>query len=225
MRNWLILLSIALISGICQAELFWRYPGNASSVLKNWGGIQVYSTEVEVNGQSGVLGSYSFTGTTVQALSTRLAQKFGLPLPRKTAASAHLIASKDGGISHFFVLPAPTGEDQCVVLAFEQKSRGREKNPQWPDNFPAIAAEPTFSAVCKKTRTALVQAQSAATPQELLQETANALKQKGWLEATPQTSSCRIFTYGRKHCILMSNRDEDKMVSTLTILQREGAKE
>ena len=221
MRYGLLSLSILLTAGLSLAEFFWRFPASAFSVLKGMGGVRVYATAVEVNGHDGSLESYSFTGTTAPALARRLARQLGITAPVSPGA-AHLAATRNGKTSHFFILPAPGGEDQCAVLAFEQEAAPGAKAPAWPDGVPALAAEPTFSAVCKKTRTVLVQARSPQSPEALLGEAADQLKRQGWMEVSPESSVCRLFTYGHKHCILLGDRKENAMDSTLTLLQREG---
>lgn len=213
-----------LLAFTLHAEVFWRLPGKADALLQ-MSGTRVYTTEVQLNGAPGTLTAYAF-GTSAAETAASLSRRLGLPPPAAFGATLLTHADK-ASMRRFFVLPAASGAEACVVLAFDQPlrafARSREKPIAWPESLPALSAAPVFSAVCALTRTAFVTADSPAAPEAAAEEAAQTLRGAGWAEAAPATPTFRLFTSGKKQCALFAGRDPQSGQTSISLLQREGA--
>ena len=214
------------LSSALQADVFWRLPKRADTVLQQLGGTCVYSTGVQLNGTPGALTAYSFSSsaTEVRASLTR-----SLSLPPNTSFGGALVSHVENDrMRRLFVLPAASGESACVVLLFDQSLRDFERvsqgPPAWPDGLPAIEATPLFSAVCAETRTAFAVAETPADPKTATREAAQTLSRAGWLEISASaTPTFKTFTSGKKICILFASLHPQTGGTTISVLQREGA--
>jgi len=206
------------------ADVFWRIPAKPDAVLAELGGPRLYATDVRVNGAPGTLACYA-VGAPCAQVSSRLAGLIGLRPPR--AGSVMLTSSDKGNVTRYLVLPSPAGDGACLTLVLRQPAggaaRARQKPASWPDDVPALAAEPIFTATCLATRTTLVTAESAAAPEAAVREAADALKRAGWTEAPPSSPVFRLFTSNRKVCLLYASRSEPSERTVISLLQREGA--
>ncbi len=209
-----------------QAEVFWRVPKTSDTVLRQMGGTRIYATDVLLNGSPGTLATYTFDRSPAFRVSADLARSFGLASPA-TSGGLFLTHAEKDRLSRLFILPSPSGSEACVVLAFDQTLRdaanARANPPAWPNGLPSLAATPVFSAVCALTRTTFVTAESAAAPEAAAQEAAHALRDAGWAETTPATATFKIFTAGKKQCVLLASRNPQSERTTISLLQREGA--
>jgi hypothetical protein len=205
--------------------VFWRRPESAGTRLSALGGPRVYATDVQVNGAPGTLAAFSFDAPAPQ-LSAALARRLGGPQAAPSEA-AMLTHAGNGRLERYLVLPAPAAGGGCVVLAFDQPLRpaatARRKPAAWPEGLPALAAEPLFTAVCAKTRTAFVTAETAATPEEAAREAAQTLLGAGWSEIPPSTATFKLFVSGRKQCVLFAGPAPRSERTAISLLQREGA--
>ena len=224
---FLLLLAFGLLFSLpLHAEVFWRVPKTSDTVLRQMGGIRVYATDVRLNGSPGTLTTYTFDRSPALRVSADLARSFGLASPA-TSGTLFLTHAEKDRLSRLFILPSPSGNEACIVLAFDQSLRdaakAREHSPAWPNGLPALTATPVFSAVCAQTRTTFVTAESSAAPEAAAQEAAQALRDAGWDETTPATATFKIFASGRKQCVLLATRKPQSERTTISLLQREGA--
>jgi len=221
----LLLAGYCLVSAPLHAEVFWRLPKTADAFLNRLGGTRVYATDVLVNGTRGTLGAYAF-GVPAADISAHLSRRFGLP-PQAAAGAALLTHAEKEHVYRLFVLPSPSGEETCIVFAFDQPlrnaARARQTPVEWPEGCPTLNATPVFSAVCAMTRTTFVTADSADSPEGALKEAAQALGGAGWGETTPGTDTFKIFVSGKKHCVVLATRNLQTGRTAISLLQREGA--
>ena len=208
-----------------RADVFWRLPKNADTVLQQMGGVRVYATDVQVNGAPGTLSAYALDSTAPEA-GAALARRLGLPPAPPFGSSLITHAEKDR-IHRLFVLPSPASEATCVVLSFDQSlrdfARTQSEPPKWPEGVPALKATPVFSALCALTRTSFVAADSPDAPETAAREAAQSLRAAGWQEASPANSTFKILTSGKKQCVLLATRNPQTERTTISVLQREGA--
>ena len=208
-----------------RADVFWRLPKAAGTRLTALGGSRMYSTDVQVNGAPGTLAALAFDTPSSQ-ISATLARQFGASrsAPGEAAMLTH---AESGKLERYFVLPSPVIGGGCVVLAFDQPLRdatkARQAPPGWPAGVPALAAEPLFTAVCAKTRATFVTAESATTPEGAVQDAAHTLLGAGWEEIPPSMPTFKLFTSGRKQCVVFASRAPQSERTTISLLQREGA--
>ena len=209
------------------AEVFWRIPKTADTVLRQMGGTRVYASDVQLNGAPGALTAYAFAGP-LTSVGADLAGRLGLPRPSPFATTCMTHVEKDQ-LSQLYVLPSPAGQQACLVLSFKQTlsdfARSRERQALWPDGLPALNATPLFSAVCSATRTTFVTAETPAAPEAAVQEASQTLLAAGWAEATPAPASAtfKLFAAGKKQCVLLAVRHPQTGQTTISLLQREGA--
>ena len=226
---WRLLVLLAFSSFIVlqlQADVFWRLPRRADAVLQQLGGTCVYSTGVQLNGTPGALAAYAF-GSSANDVRSSLARSLGLP-PNASFGGALMSHVEKDRMRRLFVLPAASGESACVVLLFDQSLRDFERvsqeTPAWPDGLPAIGATPLFSAVCTETRTSFALAETPADPKAAAQEAAQTLSRAGWLEASASaTPTFKMFTSGKKICLVFASLHPQTGGTTISVLQREGA--
>jgi hypothetical protein len=208
-----------------RADVFWRQPKTADTVLQQMGGARVYTTEVQVNGAPGTLSAFALDST-AQEVSAGLARRLGLPASASFGSTLITHVEKDR-LRRLIVLPSPASEAACVVLSFDQSLRDAGRTPSeprpWPEGLPALAATPLFSATCALTRTAFVTADTSALPEAAVQEASQTLRGAGWLETVPASPTFRILTSGRKQCVLFASRNPKTERTTISVLQREGA--
>jgi hypothetical protein len=125
------------------------------------------------------------------------------------------------------VLPSPAAPEACLVLAFDQSqqdaAKARQAPSAWPDGLPALAAAPLFTAVCAKTRTTFVTAETEAPPEAAARDAAQTLAAAGWTETTPTADTFKLFVSGGKQCVLFASRAPESERTTISLLQREGA--
>lgn len=208
-----------LVAWMCQADFFLRMKSTAGTMLRECGGTSVYATDVEVNGQEGRLESFSFVAMSADEVFERVARKRGVQRTGQRGGG-HLAYEQEGRAVDLLVLPAPGGMDQCLAFAIERT--GSPQQPQWPADLPAFSAQAQFVAVCKKSATTFLFAESALSPEELLSDAGVALRQGGWQSAIAAPSSCQVFTLGRKQCILFTRKGKRSGRTELTLLKREG---
>jgi hypothetical protein len=220
--NLVLFLSLSLP---LRADVFWRLPKTADTVLQQMGGVRVYTTDVQVNGGPGTLSAFALDSTAPEA-SASLARRLGLPPAAPFGATFITHVEKDR-LRRLFVLPAPASAAACVVLSFDQSLRDfaqAQKEPvTWPAGIPALNATPLFSATCTLTRTTFVTADTSALPETALQEAAQTLCSAGWQEVAPATATFKILTSGKKQCVLLALRNPKTERTTISVLQREGA--
>ncbi len=206
------------------ADVFWRISARGDAALRELGGSRLYVTDVQINGRPGTLAAYGFDASAA-SVSANLSRRLGLP-PRADRGSLFLSSTDKGRVTRFLVLPA-AGAESCVALAISQSAGDAAQSGRqpaaWPDGVPALAAAPLFTALCASTRTAFVTAESDATPEAAAEEAAAVLRQAGWTEAPPSTPAFRIFTSGRKTCLLLATRSGKTGRTTISVLQREGS--
>lgn len=208
------------------AEVFWRLPKTSDSVLRQTGGACLYTTGAQVNGTRGTLSAYAFTQPAA-SVGAALARRFGLEASPSVTGGACLTLAENGRLCRLFVLPAVSGNGTCAVLAFEQSLRQaaqtRHAAPDWPEGLPPLNATPTFSAVCEKTRTAFVTAETDAAPESALREAVRTLTGAGWCKAGPGTATFQLFADGAKQCVVLAKRSPKTGQTLISLLQREGA--
>ena len=222
------LLLIAGVAGLAlaaRADVFWRLPKTAGTRLAALGGSRMYATDVQVNGAPGTLAAFAFDTPPSQITAT-LARQIGASRAAPSEA-AMLTHAENGKLERYFVLPSPALGEGCVVLAFDQPLRdaakAKQAPPDWPAGVPALAAEPLFTAVCAKTRATFVTAESSATPEGAVQDAAQTLRGAGWEEIPPSMPTFKLFTSGRKQCVVFASRAPQSERTTISLLQREGA--
>ena len=217
----------SLIAPQLQAEVFWRQPKQADTVLQQLGGTCVYTTGVQLNGAPGALAAYSF-GSSAAEVRAGLTHSLGLP-PGASFGGTLLAHAEKDRMRRLFVLPAASGESACVVLLFDQSlrdfARASRESPAWPAGLPAVDAVPLFSAVCTETHTTFAVGETASDPATAAQEAALALRRAGWLEASAPsaTATFKMFSSGKKVCLLFASRRPQTERTTISVLQREGA--
>jgi hypothetical protein len=225
-------MAFSLLLGACglcpsalRAEVFWRLPKRADTVLQQMGGARVYATDVQLNGMPGALTAYAFERTASE-VGSDLARRLGLPAPDAFGATMLTHAEKER-LLRIFVLPAASGSGDSVVLSFDQPLREAERSrltpPDWPENVTALNATPLFTAVCALTRSTFVTAESAADPEAAAQDAARLLSDAGWSETYPSSATFKLFASGRKQCVLFASRSSETAKTTISLLQREGA--
>ncbi|MBP5321714.1 MAG: hypothetical protein J6334_12070 [Kiritimatiellae bacterium] len=205
------------------AEFFWRLPRRAETVLEQLGGMPVYETPIQVNGAPGTLTAHAFTGQTASGLAAQIARRLGLPVPPTAPGGTMLTHDDKTRLTKYLVLPSPSGHDSCVTLAIAAKGRPPSTPTGWPAQVPALNAEPRFTAVCEKTRTGFVTAESALTPEAALADATTRLAQAGWREAFSAGASCKIFTLNSKQCIVFASAESGTGRTSVSLLCREGA--
>ncbi len=214
-----------LLAQPLHADVFWRQPRTADSVLQQMGGVRVYTTDVQVNGAPGTLSAFAL-GSAAPDVSADLARLLGLP-PAAPFGATLITRVEKGRLRRLFVLPAPASQVACIVLSFDQSlhdfERTRNAPVPWPEGLPTLDATPLFSATCALTRTTFVTADTVATPEAALQEAAQTLHGAGWLEASPAGPTFKILTSGKKQCVLLAIRNPQTERTTISVLQREGA--
>jgi len=207
------------------AEVFWRIPKRSDTVLEQMGGTRVYETAVRLNGAPGTLTAYAFEAAPAQT-APDLARRLGLPVTTPAGGSLLLHAEK-GRLVLLLVLPAASGNDATLILAFSQTlrdaARVRQEPPEWPEDMPALNATPVFSAICEKTRSTFVTAETAASPESAVEEAAQALAGAGWTEAVPSGSTFKLFAEGRRQCVLFASSSPQTGSTTISLLQRMGS--
>lgn len=223
--------SLLLICGaVCltlatRADVFWRLPKAAGTRLTALGGSRMYATDVQVNGTPGTLAAFAFD-TPPSQVTAALARQFGASRAALGEA-AMLTHAESGRLERYFVLPSPVIGGGCLVLAFDQPLRdaakSRQAQPDWPAGVPVLAAEPLFTAVCVKTRATFVTAESSTTPEGAVQDATHTLLGAGWEEIPPSMPTFKIFTSGRKQCVVFASRAPRSERTTISLLQREGA--
>ena len=224
--NFRTSLCILFLAPALHADVFWRLPKRADTVLQQLGGTCVYSTDVQLNGAPGALTAYSF-GSSATEVRASLTRSLGLP-PKASFGGALVTHIEKDRLRRLLVLPAASGESACVVLMFDQSLRDSERvskdPPPWPDGLPAIAAAPLFSAVCTQTHTAFAVAEAASAPEAAVQEASQTLRSTGWSEVSASaTSTFKMFTSGHKVCVLFASLHPQTGGTTISVLQREGA--
>jgi len=229
--RWRSLLFLAVVgwfvSPPLQAEVFWRQPKQADTVIQQLGGVCVYSTGVQLNGTPGTLAAYSL-GISAAEVRASLSHTLGLPSSSSFGGALLTHVEKDR-VRRLFVLPAASGESTCVVLMFDQSlrdfARVSQESPAWPEGLPAVTATaPLFSAVCAETHTAFAVAETPSDPQAATQEAAQTLSRAGWAEVSSAAASTfKMFSAGKKVCLLFASRSPQTDRTTISVLQREGA--
>lgn len=225
-RRLLAVSACILLSLSLGADVFWRIPKQADAVLQGLGGVCVYSTEVRLNGAPGVLTTYAFGQTSADVLK---GLSGALDIPSAESFSGAILTHREQNrLRRFFVLPSASGASACAVLVFDQSLRDFERagkdTPVWPEGLPAIATVPLFSAVCSKTGTAFAIAETSEAPPAAVQAAAQTLSQTGWAEVTSSaTPTFKLFTSGRKICLLFASHHAQTDRTTISVLQREGA--
>lgn len=208
-----------------RADVFWRIPLRADTVLQELGGSTVYTTDVQINGASGSLSAHVF-GQSAGRVSASLTKRLGLRAITEKRGS-WISCQEKGQLMRFLVLPSPSEGETCIALSISQTAgeaaRSSQKPTTWPEGMPALAAVPLFSAVCAATRTTFVTAETAAPPEAAVTDAASALRQAGWSEAAPSTPTFRIFVQGRKTCLAIASRNEKTDTTSISLLQREGS--
>jgi hypothetical protein len=208
------------------AEVFWRIPKHADTALQQLGGIRVYSTAVLLNGSPGSLSAYSI-GASAAETRAGLARLLGLPSDSAFGGALVTHAEKNR-VRRFFVLPAASGDSTCVVLLFDQSAadytRALQTPAAWPDGLPAVTGDLRFSAVCAETRTAFAVAETLSAPEDAVQEASQNLANGGWaLVSSAATPTFKMFSSGRKVCLLFAARASKSDKTVISVLQREGA--
>ena len=208
------------------AEVFWRIPKHADTALQQLGGIRVYSTAVLLNGSPGSLAAYSI-GASAAETRARLARQLGLQTDSAFGGALVTHAEKNR-VRRFFVLPAASGDSTCVVLLFDQSAADYTRTLQtpaaWPDGLPAVAGDLSFSAVCAETRTAFAVAETLSAPEDAVQEASQNLVNGSWaLVSSAATPTFKMFSSGRKICLLFAARASKSDKTVISVLQREGA--
>lgn len=220
-----LLIVFLLLTVQLRAEVFWRIPVRADTVLQELGGTPVYSTDVQINGAPGSLSAHAF-GKPVDRVTASLTKRLGLPIAGERGG-AWICREEKGQMMRFLVLPSAADREACIALSISQTAgdaaHSRQKPSSWPEGMPALAATPLFSAVCAATRTTFVTAETAAPPEAAVNDAASALRQAGWSEAIPSTPTFRMFVQGRKTCLAIASRNEKMGTTSISVLQREGA--
>lgn len=208
-----------------RADVFWRIPLRADTVLQELGGTPVYATDVQINGAPGSLSAHAFAKS-VDRVNASLKKRLGLPIAGEKGGT-WICCEEKGQLLRFLVLPSSADREACIALSISQTTgdaaRSRQKPSTWPEGMPALAATPLFSAVCAATRTTFVTAETATPPEAAVNDAASALRQAGWSEAVPSTPTFRIFVQGRKTCLAIASRNEMTDTTAISVLQREGA--
>ena len=207
------------------ADIFMRIPRRATTVLQKLGGSMVYSSSVKINGKAGSLSTFAFQERS-DVISHRVARKLKLPPP--SSQSTIMLDASNKTLCRYFIIKSPNLDNTCLVTTIEQRAaifRGMgNQPPPWPDNIPTLNATIGFTAVCDKTRTTFLSATShCSSPQQAADEATDALTQTGWNTTPPTTPTFKIFTKGRKQCIVFSTENPRSHQITINILQREGS--
>lgn len=225
MQRHLIKVLILLIPLTLAADVFLRVPRLGTMLLENMGGSMIYQSPITINGRSGSLSTFVFNETS-DIISLRMARKLKLPAP--SSQSTIILDVSGGNLCRYFIMKAPNLENACLVTTIEQragvfKDTGNQL-PPWPDNIPVLNATIGFSAVCDKTGTTFLSANSLCqSPQQAADEAAEALSQAGWTATQPSTPDFKMFTKERQQCIVFSTENPDSREITINILQREGS--
>ncbi|MBP5227940.1 MAG: hypothetical protein J6336_11210 [Kiritimatiellae bacterium] len=205
------------------AEFFWRMPRRPDTVLEQLGGVRVYETPVEINGAAGTLTAHAFTAQTANGLATQIARRLDLPSPSQTPGAAILTHADKTRLTKILVLPSPSGHDQCMTLCIASKGPPPPAPAAWPASIPALDAEPTFTAVCAKTHSGFVTAETALGPEAALTDAAARLTRSGWREAFSAGAACKLFTSNQKQCIVFVSSGDGTGRTSVSLLCREGA--
>ncbi|MFA7173139.1 MAG: hypothetical protein WC340_06950 [Kiritimatiellia bacterium] len=209
------------------AEVFFRMPRRATTLLRNLGGGMVYESAVEINGRAGSLTTFAFNESS-EIISRQIAARLNLPSPG--AGSALIVDTSGKTLSRYFILPAPNLGNACLVTSIEQRA-GVFRNraglaPPWPAGIPVFNATPEFTARCDKTRCTFLSASSlCGSPEQAVEEAASALTQAGWEATVPTTPTFRIFTKQNQQCVVFSTESPRSGQVTINLLQRAGSKQ
>lgn len=207
------------------AEFFWRFPaGRGEEALRRLGGTRVYQTDAQVNGTSGTLAAFAFADAPAKAAAD-LARLWGLPPPDPFGASM-LTHADNRTLYRILIMPPADNSESCLALAFMQPLReaALAPAPEWPADWPALNATPSFSAVCALTRSTFVTADSPVPPEVAVMEASRSFQCQGWAEALPAPpADFTILAKGRKHCVIFASADRATGRTAISLLQREGA--
>ena len=222
--KWVLLLAVLLPLLSPHASVFRRHKGQVVDTLTGLGGARVYSTPAEVNGAPGTLSAYAFTGQSAAEVSSTLTRQLKL-----SPSAGGMLAHQDNNRSQrVLVLPSGHGTDACIALIFDQSLRDAQRSagapPAWPDGFAAFPGTPRFTAVCANTRTAFATADVQGAPEEAVQEAAAALLANGWHETPASTPTFKLFSERNRTCAVFAARDPKTEQTTLSVIQRSGAK-
>jgi len=209
------------------ADVFWRVPRRATSVLSSLGGAEAYRSAIEVNGKAGTLSSYIFKET-ADVVSYRLARKLKLPQPK--SASTIMLDASNKTLCKYIVIKAPDLDNRCIVTSIEQNlrvfRRAGSKPPPWPDKIPVFNATAEFSAACHKTGTTFLCAKSrCSSTRAAVDEAAAALIQAGWKAVIPATPDFMIFTKKNQQSLVFSSEKPASHQIMINILRRDGSKQ
>jgi len=214
------------LAGMLRADVFWRRPAGTDSLLQEFGGVCVYSTDVKVNGTPGTLRAHAVPAA-ASSVCARLAHRLRLPAETAVPGAAMITHAENGNLRRLLVLPSGDHSDSCVVLSFDQSAgaaaRSRQSAAAWPSGIPAFSATPRFTAVCEATRATFVAAETPAAPDEAARGAALALVGAGWTETAPSLPAFKTFVSGRKTCVVLATRSNASDTTTISVLQREGA--
>lgn len=222
MQALLLLLPLTLA-----AEVFFRTPRRGATLLRNLGGGMVYESAVEINGRAGSMTTFAFNESS-EIISRRIAS--GLNLPSPGAGSALIVDASGKTLCRYFILPAPNLGNACLVTTIQQRAgvfRGSASlPPPWPAGIPVLNATPEFTALCDKTRCTFLSASSlCGSPEQAVDEAADALTQAGWEATVPATPTFRIFTKQNQQCVVFSTETPRSGQITINLLQRAGSKQ
>lgn len=225
-RILFVWLPVILGASAMRAEVFWRIPRRADSVLQQLGGARVHTTPVQINGAPGTLCAYAFDRSAAE-IGAALARQYALPTPAPFAGSL-LTVEERGRLRRLLLLPAGDGSEAALVYALDQSLADaghalRASAPPWPRQLPTIPGQPLFSAVCEATRTSFVTSESHAPPEAALLDATRILLDHGWQPVSPPTPRFALFMSGEKICALFAGGEATASRSTLSLLLREGA--
>lgn len=221
------LLLLLLLPLTLAADIFFRTPRRAATLLRNLGGAMVYESAVEINGRAGSLTTFTFNETS-DIISHRIAAQ--LKLPPQAAHSALIVDASGKSLCRYFVLTAPQLGNSCLVTTLEQSSGVFKNNanlpPPWPDGIPVLNATADFTAISEKTRCTFLSAISlCGTPEQAAEEASDALTQAGWQATVPATPTFRVFTKQNQQCVVFATENPNSQQITINLLQREGSKQ
>jgi len=229
-RVWLSALFIlgALIPVCLFADVFWRYKKNHSSLLQELGGMQVYSTAVQVNGRPGLLAAYAFDDKSATEIGAQLRGRLSIAQDVPPSVGTMMTSKENGRVQRLLVIPSGYGTSSSLVMAFEQAQQGSDTRSDveplvWPDGLAMLPGVPRFTAVCEATRTSFVTAETNQEPEEAIKSVEVALRDSGWKAVPVSLATFKLFVRGAKTCLAFASRPAGAEQTTIGVLQREGS--
>jgi hypothetical protein len=231
-RPWSLLLlrtglwlAVLLPAPAVRAEVFLRM-GRGEPALAQLGGVEVYQSDMRINGRRGRLAVYGFDCAPAQILPD-LRQALLLPELKMGGASLMTTRQEGGRETTVLLLPGANTEN-CLLLLMTQTEKPDRRPPptEWPGRIAYPDARLFFTAELEQTRTRLAVATTQDAPMEAATRMEAILTRTGWARMPPDKiiPGLMLFSQGNRICAFSAlASDAPGRPTKITILQRDGA--